>query len=107
MSATFDILATLTHEQAQQYVGTVFRLVHEAVPDYELKLHEVVLLMPNRPRSSRLKRDSFSMYFTGGPLLLPQAIYKLTSDAISFDGLFLVPLSRNDDGTYEYEAVFT
>jgi hypothetical protein len=107
MSATVDILATLTHDQAQQYVGTVFHLIHEGAPVLELKLHDVAVLLGNRQRSSRQKRDPFALYFTAPPPLLAQGIYKLAGEPVTFETLFIVPLSRNEDGTYEYEAVFT
>ena len=64
--------------------------------------------MANRPRSKRMNRDPFSLYFTGpAEPFLPQGMYNLASDALNFTGLFLVPVGRGEDLRYEYEAVFT
>jgi len=104
----FEILRTLTHEQALQHVGKTFRLMHQGNAVLELSLDDAVLLMPNRPRSKRMKRDPFSLYFTGpAEPLLPQGMYNLASDTLNFTGLFLVPVGRGEDLRYEYEAVFT
>jgi hypothetical protein len=106
MSA-IDFLGTLTHEEAVQYVGRKFRLVREGSADAELELVGAERLMPNRPRSKRMKRDPFSLYFTGpGDAFLPQGMYNLEGDP-SLPSIFLVPIGRNEDGKYEYEAVFT
>jgi hypothetical protein len=103
-----ELLRTLTHEQAAGFVGKSFRLVHPQVPQAELSLVAAERLLPNRPRSSRMKRDPFSLYFTGpAEPFLPQGMYTLEGDGVTFEGLFLVPIGRNDDGRYEYEAVFT
>ena len=107
-TADFEILKTLTHEQALQYVGKTFRLMHEGNAVLELTLDAAERLMPNRPRSKRMKRDPFSLYFVGPDQpLLPQAMYILESDDVRFNGIFLVPVGRNEDERYEYEAVFT
>jgi len=104
----FELLKTLTHEQAAQYVGQTFRLMHKGESVAELELVAAELLMPNRPRSSRMKRDPFSIYFTGpAEPFLPQGMQDLECDAVTFAGIFLVPISKKEDGTYEYEAVFT
>jgi len=104
----FEILKTLTHEQALQHVGKTFRLMHQGNAVLELSLDAAELLMPNRPRSKRMKRDPFSLYFIGPPEpLLPQAMYVLENDDVRFHGIFLVPVGRREDLCYEYEAVFT
>jgi hypothetical protein len=104
------MLDTLTHDQAAQYVGNVFRLVLDAAdaPVVDLTLNSVEILMPNRPRSKRLKRDAFSLFFTGPKdILIKQGMYRLASDLVTFDMIFIVPLGPNEDGNFEYEAVFT
>jgi hypothetical protein len=61
-----------------------------------------------RSRAERTKgRDPFAVYFRGprSPIL-PQAIYTLRGDAVSFDQIFIVPVGQNGEGT-EYEAIFT
>jgi hypothetical protein len=108
LSTNFEILRTLTHEQAVEYVGTTFRLMQNGEPAAGFDLVAVERLMPDRPRSKRMKRDPFSLYFSGpAEPLLPQGMYDLQSEAITLNGLFLVPIGRNEDGRYEYEAVFT
>ena len=103
----FELLKTLTHEEAQQYVGQTFRLMHEGESRGDFDLTAAERLLPNRPRSKRMKRDPFSLYFTGpAEPLLPQGMYNLEG-AVKLYGIFLVPLGRGEDGRYEYEAVFT
>jgi hypothetical protein len=108
LSTNFEILGTLTHEQAVEYVGQKFRLMKngEAAADFDLVAVE--RLLPDRPRSKRMKRDPFSLFFSGpAEQLLPQGMYDLQGETVKFDGLFLVPVGRGEDGRYEYEAVFT
>lgn len=108
LSTNFEILRTLTHEQALEYVGQKFRLMQNGEPAVDFDLTAVERLLPNRPRSKRMKRDPFSLYFSGpAEPLLPQGMYDLESDAVTLHGLFLVPVGRGEDGRYEYEAVFT
>jgi len=107
-SEDFEFLRTLTHDQAATYAGTVFNLQRDGEAPLELKLTSVDRLLPNRPRSPRMKRDPFSMFFNGpGEPLLPQGMYDLQSDAVTLKNLFIVPIGRNEDGTLDYEAVFT
>ena len=104
---TEDILRSLTHEGATQYVGTVFRA---AVGDStaELKLITADRILPDRPRSSRMKRDPFSLIFRGPAVpRLYQGMYALQSDTVSFPNIFLVPIAELEEGGFEYEAVFT
>lgn len=108
LSTDLEILRTLTHDQAKEYVGQTFHVMHNGQPAVEFSLAAVERLLPNRPRSPRLKRDAFSMYFTGpAEPLLAQGMYDLQSDTITLPSLFLVPVGRGEDGRYEYEAVFT
>ena len=84
MSTNVDILATLTHEQATQYVGQKFQLMQNGQPAGDFDLVAVELLMPNRPRSKRMKRDAFSLYFAGpANPLLPQGMYNLQGDVVT------------------------
>jgi hypothetical protein len=57
--------------------------------------------------SARGRHGPFALYFLGprSPIL-PQAIYTLRGDAVTFDQLFIVPVGQKGEGT-EYEAVFT
>ncbi len=46
------------------------------------------------------RREPFALYFLGPPSpILPQAIYTLRGDAVTFDQLFIVPVGRNGEGT--------
>ncbi|HET7436285.1 MAG TPA: hypothetical protein VFN10_16365 [Thermoanaerobaculia bacterium] len=104
---TEDILRSLTHEDAVTYVGTVFQA---AVGDStaELKLVAADRIMPNRPRSTRMKRDPFSLIFHGPAVpRLYQGMFQLQSDVVSFPNIFLVPVGQLEEGGFEYEAVFT
>jgi hypothetical protein len=38
--------------------------------------------------------------------ILPQAIYTLLGDTVTFEQLFIVPVGQKGEGT-EYEAIFT
>jgi hypothetical protein len=51
-------------------------------------------------------RRPFALYFAGPrDPVLPQASYTLRGDGLELEGIFLVPVGRNDE-TIEYEAVF-
>ena len=107
-TSDYDLLRTLTHEQALEYVGQTFRLMQEGQSRGDFQLTAAERLLPNRPRSKRMKRDPFSLYFLGpAEPLFAQAMYDLESDTVKLHHIFLVPLGRNEDGFYEYEAVFT
>jgi uncharacterized protein YoaH (UPF0181 family) len=107
-TSEYDLLRTLTHEQALEYVGQTFRMMKEGQSQGDFELTAAERLLPNRPRSKRMKRDPFSLYFLGpAEPLFPQAMYDLESDAVKMRHIFLVPLGRGEDGRYEYEAVFT
>jgi len=54
-----------------------------------------------------LRRQPFGVVFRGPrEPLLPQRIYRLDNDATGAQDIFLVPIRRDDAGTY-YEAIFT
>jgi len=102
-------LADLTIEAIKPYVGTVFEI---SLPDgntTSLTLDDALPYEVHQRRGSRHKpkREPFSLYLLGDPsLILPQGMYELRSEAMTFDGLFIVPVGRDDKAT-EYEAVFT
>jgi hypothetical protein len=101
-------LAELTIDAIKPYVGTIFevplpdgtstKLTLDAALPYEVR--------QRRPRNQP-KREPFSLFLIGDPsLILPQGMYELRSEVMTLEGLFIVPVGRNDEGT-EYEAVFT
>ncbi|HXG59602.1 MAG TPA: hypothetical protein VNL91_11315 [Thermoanaerobaculia bacterium] len=99
-------LSEFTAEAMRPHVGSTFRLV---LPDGEvvdLKLTEVVVRVEKR-HSPRLKRDSFSLFFTG-PRYLRQGIYPARHEQLGGPWpICFVPLGKKEDGTIEFEAVFT
>jgi hypothetical protein len=101
-------LGELTIEKMKALTGTVFQLKLENGKTTTLKLDEV-LGYEVRARRRRMtpKREPFSLFFLGDPeTLLPQGMYRLEGEALTLDGIFLVPIGK-DESAIEYEAVFT
>jgi hypothetical protein len=102
-------LSELTLEMAQPFLGNVFQLALDEGGTLELKLIDAAPFeLPRRvPRGSRQpKRAPFALYFLGPyEPVLPQRMYDLSGETESFNGLFIVPVGRDAEGT-EYEAVF-
>ena len=95
-----DILATLTYDEALNFVGRKYRIDDKNV---ELTVTHVVRAADLGRRPKELKRDGFSIFFQGpGDVLLQQRTY----DFPSLGSLFIVPVGKSSEG-YEYEAVFT
>jgi len=99
-------LQALTVEEAKTLVDKVFTVAVNG-NEYQLKLFEVGAIEIRAGRRARLpKRPPFSLFFLGPrDPILPQAMYKLTNDEVSFESLFIVPVGSDEEGT-EYEAVF-
>jgi hypothetical protein len=101
-------LGDVTIDAAKPLVGTTFEVALEDGRTTTLKLDEALPfdLRQRRERVKR-KREPFSLYLLGDPaIVLPQGMYTLRSDAVTLDGLFIVPIGRDEEAT-EYEAVFT
>jgi hypothetical protein len=100
-------LTEFTAEKMQPLVGTSWRLEAPNGQQYNLELVEVQTTL-DKHVDERLTRDTFSLQFIGPPeVLLPQATYALTNDAIGGPHhIFIVPVAREPRG-YRYEAVFT
>jgi hypothetical protein len=102
-------LSELTLEAVQPLLGTVFQLALDEGGTLELKLIDAAPFeMPRRvPRGLRQpKRAAFAIYFLGPyEPVVPQRMYTLRGETESFEGLFIVPVGRDEEGT-EYEAVF-
>ncbi|MBB6409696.1 DUF6916 family protein [Mesorhizobium sangaii] len=83
----------------EQAVGSVFSV---AIGDRTVSLElTAVRQIASSPRTG----GGFTLLFKGPrEIALPQAIYHLTSDAIT-DDIFIVPVSVDATG-YVYEAVF-
>lgn len=104
-------LAEATIENMKEFEGTVFNVI---VPDAQaitIKLDEVAPIdVPQRRRTGPVrepKRVPFALYFLGPPddPILPQGMYELRSEKLTFESLFMVPVGHGELGT-EYEAIF-
>ena len=90
----------LTREMFKKNVNTRFWLVDASPEPYALDLVECV------DGHSTPRQEQFSLRFRGDPgQVFPQRLYPIKHDAIGDFELFLVPIARDDSGTY-YEAVF-
>lgn len=99
-------LSELRLETFEPLVGQQFTATMPDGKQFVVKLASVGKLM-ERIRSTRLKRQPFSLYFEGTPeFFLTQHIYKFTHPEVGDMDIFIVPIAR-EDGTYWYEAVFT
>ena len=101
-------LGDLTIEITKPLVGTTFTLTLEDGRTTTMKLDEALPYdVRQRRRRAAPKREPFSLYFLGDPaIVLPQGMYTLRSEAMTFENLFIVPIGRDAQAT-EYEAVFT
>jgi len=104
-------LGDLTLEKALPLVGTNFEVTLPDGATTTMQLDEAVTLDVRQRRRARKavvpNREPFSLYFLGDPkMLLPQGTYDFTSEAVQFEGLFIVPIGQDEDAT-EYEAIFT
>ena len=104
-------LGELTLEKAKALEGTTFEVPLDEGRTVTLKLNEAASYAVHQHRRGRAaaapKREPFALYFLGDPsFVLPQGMYALRSEAVTFDDLFIVPVGRDEQAT-EYEAVFT
>jgi hypothetical protein len=103
-------LGELTFEIAKPLAGTTFDVTLPDGRATTLKLDDALLYeVKGRPRRGGQpnRRAPFSMYFLGPPSeILPQGCYVLRSERATWNGIFLVPIGRDEEAT-EYEAVFT
>jgi hypothetical protein len=99
------MLDTLSIDTFQPRLGEIFTLLAEDDVRIPLKLTDV---SPWGPGASKGRpRVPFSLVFHTVPeAVVPQAIYRLESDAMEPMELFLVPLGPDERGM-RYEAVFT
>lgn len=100
-------LGELTIDAVKPLIGLEFTLVLPDGSTTTLKLEEALKFETSqRRRKTPPKREAFSIYFAGDPsITLPQGMYLLRNEAATFDGVFLVPVGRDETAT-EYEAVF-
>lgn len=99
----WSVPTELTRASFEGLLGQTF---HVEVADGPLELR-LVGLEPLAPQRPPLRRDPFSIKFTGPVArLLPQRIYKLVNEKLELPMIFLVPVGPGDHGFPLYEAVF-
>lgn len=90
----------LTKTMFEQNLNTKFRLVDEQSEPYTLDLIEIT------DGHSSARQEQFSLRFRGDRnQVFPQRIYPMKHESIGDLDLFLVPVGRDETGTF-YEAVF-
>jgi|ERR1700722_4843629 len=90
----------LTQAMFEENLNTRFWLLNEGSEPYAMDLVELT----NGHSTSR--QEQFSLRFRGDSnQVFPQRIYPMKHDAIGDFDLFLVPIGRDETGTF-YEAVF-
>jgi len=90
----------LTKTMFEENLNTRFWLLSESLEPYAMDLIELT----NGYSSPR--QEQFSLHFRGDRnKVFPQGIYPMKHDSIGDLDLFLVPIGRDESGTF-YEAVF-
>jgi hypothetical protein len=90
----------LTREMFAENLNSRFWLIDEGPEAYAMDLIELV------NGYSTPRQEQFSLRFRGDRRkVYPQRIYAMKHDVIGEFELFLVPVGRDDSGTF-YEAVF-
>lgn len=98
------MLDQLTVADFTPLIGTEFRLsVPGEVHTEPIRLQSAAV--SGDPRSSGL-REPFVLRFLAPDPVLPQAIYRLESEAFGPIEIFLVPIGQDSTGV-TYEAIFT
>jgi hypothetical protein len=100
-------LRELTAETMRPFVGDRFTIRFADGNSSELTLDDVTVVLEKHV-SPRLTRDSFALYFSGPKdVLFTQGTYTLNHPTMGDLTIFIVPKRRLDNGTYEFEAIFT
>jgi hypothetical protein len=90
----------LTKGMLEQKLNTKFWLLDENAESHPMDLIEI------SDGHSTPRQEQFSLRFRGDRnKVFPQRIYPVKHDSIGDFELFLVPIGRDDTGTF-YEAVF-
>jgi hypothetical protein len=90
----------LTKDVFEKHLKTKFWLVDKESEPYAIDLLELT----NGHSSPR--QEQFALHFRGDrSKVFPQRIYPIKHDSIGEFDLFLVPIGRDETGTF-YEAVF-
>lgn len=96
----------VTIDNFSDKVGQSFQLVLEDGTSHDLSLTSAEAKGTEiLPVSSRIP---FSLFFKGTPgVLCHQAIYTVRHESGWQTDIFLVPIGANQDGTYNYQAVYS
>ena|ERR1035437_430360 len=100
-------LEQLSFESFARLIKTNFRVWIDANNSLDLELSEITLpRVTSTGGTNRLTYENFALVFLG-PVdrLLPQRIYLFESAKIGRFELFIVPVSRDQNGT-RYQATF-
>jgi|SRR5271156_5357443 len=90
----------LTKDMFAENLNTKFWLLDEPRQSYAMNLIEVA------DGHSTPRQEQFSLRFRGDrDWIFPQRIYAMKHDSLGDFDLFLVPIGRDESGTF-YEAVF-
>jgi hypothetical protein len=96
--------AILTAQEFSRHLNTTFHTILDDGPAVALQLVLVKPFKHNAPEETGM--EQFSAFFVGGlDALLPQRTYRLRHEEMGEFDIFLVPISRKEEG-YRYEAVF-
>lgn len=97
-------LGTLTAAAFQPLIGEAFLIAYADYRD-ELRLQSVTV---GRPSPLSGGRQAFTLLFRGGDSerMLTQRIHPLFHARLGRVEIFLVPMGRNPDGSFEYQACF-
>jgi hypothetical protein len=103
-------LNELTLETAKPLEGSRFDLLTADGRTLSLTLDSVQRYIVQERRRTRgapvSKREPFALYFLGSPdEVLPQSMYTVRSESLTLEGVFIVPIGRDEEAT-EYEAIF-
>ena len=95
------MLDQLKPDLLASHIGTTFDILNDPANVFSLTLKSVV------EHEKTKHNQAFSLFFHGPPTpFLHQAIYTLKHTELGEFEIFLVPVTREQDG-FEYEAVFT
>jgi hypothetical protein len=99
-------LDDLRFETVHPLVGSAFHISVPERGEVDLKIMDVTKVM-ERVKSTRLKREPFSIYLLGPrDVRFSQGMYPLRHEALGDLEMFIVPLGVHEEG-FQYEAVFT
>ena len=93
----------LTHEAFEPHRGTVFGISVNDQRD-DLTLSDVQVQADSRG----YQRCPFTLIFTGArkDAVFDGSLYSLEHPQMGTVDIFLSPLARNQDGTFQYQAIF-